>query len=80
MGGKFGKDVLLVCTRTFQLTIALYVKCILFTAYITLAGYSPWDCKQSDTSEARHMHLGSPDPLHSKIIGKSKSETHLEIT
>ena len=35
MGGKFGKDVLLVCTRTFQLTIALYVKCILFTAYIT---------------------------------------------
>lgn len=30
VGGKFAKDVLLVCTRTFQVTIALYVKCISF--------------------------------------------------
>ena len=36
VGGKFAKDLLLVCSRTFQLTIDLYVKCISFnfTVYI----------------------------------------------
>ena len=35
----------------------------------SLAGYSPWDCKESDTTEQLHMQLGvSVENLHHLLL------------
>ena len=71
---------ILICQRADRMKITI-------TENVSILAWEiPWQATVHGIAVSQtqvkhtHMHLGSPDPLRSELIGESKSETHLEIT